>query len=39
MAENERLAKGVRKPCGDVAYPYTNQQGAQGFTMYQPLEA
>ena len=39
MTENERRAKGVREPRGDVAYPYTNQQGAQGFTIYQPLDA
>ena len=39
MAENERRAKGVREPRGDVAYPYTNQHGAQGFTIYQPLDA
>jgi hypothetical protein len=39
MAENERQARGVRKPRGDISYPYTNQQGAQGFTIYQPLDA
>ena len=39
MAENERQAKGVRQPRGETSYLYTNQQGAQGFTIYQPLDA
>ena len=36
-AENEREAKGERRPRGIVDYPYTNQHGAQGFTIYKPL--
>jgi len=39
MAENERQARGVREPRGYVQYPYTNQQVAQRFTIYQPLDA
>jgi hypothetical protein len=39
MAENERQAKGERRPRGDTLYPYTNNNGAQGFTIYQPLDA
>jgi hypothetical protein len=38
MAENERQAKGERKPRGDVLYPYTNRKEAPGFTIFQPLE-
>ena len=38
MAENETKAKGARKPRGSVAYPFSNQDGAQGFTIYRPLE-
>jgi hypothetical protein len=37
MAENERQAKGVRKPRGEMLYPYTNNGDAQGFTIYQPI--
>jgi hypothetical protein len=36
--ENERNARGERKPRGEVTYPFTNQQGAQGFTIYRELE-
>jgi hypothetical protein len=35
--ENEQSAKGERKPRGSVDYQYTNQHGAQGFTIYQPI--
>jgi hypothetical protein len=28
----------IRKPRGDVTYPFTNRQGAQGFTIYRNLE-
>jgi hypothetical protein len=36
LAENERKAEGIRKPRGTVKYPYTNQKGARGFTVYGP---
>jgi hypothetical protein len=36
--ENESRAEGERRPRGIVRYPYTNLQGAQGFTIYRPLE-
>jgi hypothetical protein len=39
MAENESQARGERRPRGDTLYPYTNNQDAQGFTIYQPLDA
>lgn len=35
--KNERDAHGERRPRGSVGYPYTNQEGAQGFTIYLPL--
>jgi hypothetical protein len=38
VVENERGAEGVRQPRGSVRYPFTNQEGAQGFTIYRPLE-
>lgn len=28
----------IRKPRGHVSYPFTNRQGAQGFTVYRNLE-
>jgi hypothetical protein len=37
--ENEKKAEGERKPRGHVSYPYTNQHGAQGFTIYRRIEA
>jgi hypothetical protein len=37
IAENESKSKGERKPRGIVTYPFTNKQGAQGFTIYRPL--
>lgn len=37
MLENEQKAEGVRKPRGVVHYPYTNRDGAQGFSIYRPL--
>lgn len=33
MAENEKTAKGVRKPEGNVQYKYTNRSGVLGFTI------
>ena len=36
--ENEEEARGERRPRGDVDYPYTNQHGAQGFTIYRPIK-
>jgi len=35
--ENEANAHGERKPRGLVSYPFTNQEGAQGFTKYRSL--
>lgn len=37
MIENEERAEGERRPRGDTRYPYTNQNGAQGFTIYREL--
>jgi hypothetical protein len=37
MTENEEQARGERKPRATVRYPYTNRNGAQGFTIYRPL--
>ena len=37
MAENETYAAGTRDPRGYVRYPYSNQEGALGFTIYRPL--
>jgi hypothetical protein len=34
---NEKDAKGERKPRGYVAYPYTNQHHAQGYSKYNPI--
>ncbi len=39
MEENEQKAVGERKPRAWVKYPYTNQGGRQGFTIYRPLNA
>jgi CxxC motif-containing protein len=36
--ENERKAKGERKPRGVTVYPYTNKERAQGFTTYRRLK-
>ncbi len=38
MLKNEADAKGERKPRGFVQYPYTNKHGAQGFSIYRPLD-
>ena len=37
VIENEDKAQGIREPRGSVTYPYSNQHGAQGFTVYRPL--
>jgi hypothetical protein len=37
MSENENHASGIRAPRQHVRYPYSNQNGAQGFTIYRPL--
>jgi hypothetical protein len=39
MAENEAGCVGERKPRGRTVYPFTNRNGAQGFTIYRPLYA
>ncbi len=39
LIENEKQAKGERKPRGITHYPFTNKHGAQGFTVYLPLES
>lgn len=38
MQINEDKAIGSRVPRGNVHYPYTNKDGAQGFSKYNPLE-
>lgn len=38
MVQNEKLAEGVREPRGAIDYPYTNQEYAYGFTIYQPIQ-
>ena len=35
--ENEACAQGTRVPRGNVVYPYTNRNRAQGFTIHRPL--
>jgi hypothetical protein len=37
MDENEREAKGERKPRGFVNYPFSNKTHAQGYTKYAPI--
>lgn len=37
VRENEARANGIRAPRGWVRYPYSNQNGAQGYTKYSPL--
>lgn len=37
MEENERRAKGDKRPRGYVEYPFSNGHGAQGYTKYAPL--
>lgn len=39
MVENEQQASGTREPGGDIKYPFTNQNGARGFTIYRPLKS
>ena len=36
--ENEKNAVGERVPRGCVEYPYTNGEGAQGYTKYIPIK-
>jgi len=38
MDENEKLAKGERRPRGGVKYPYTNKDFAQGYSKYNPIK-
>ena len=38
MAENEMCASGTPAPRGYVRYPYSNQQGALGFTIYRSVK-
>jgi hypothetical protein len=37
--ENERLARGEKRPRGYVRYPYSNKHGAQGYTKYRILSS
>lgn len=37
VAENERSVSGERRPRRITVYKYTNQNGAQGFTIYRPI--
>jgi hypothetical protein len=39
LIENENGAKGERRPRGTVRYPHSNQDVAQGFTIYRWLGA
>jgi hypothetical protein len=39
VVENEKQARGDRRPRGCVQYPHSNKHGAQGFTIYKPLAA
>jgi hypothetical protein len=36
--ENEHAATGERRPGGVIAYPYTNQAGRPGFSLYVQLQ-
>ena len=36
--ENEATGRGKREPRGFVEYKYTNQNGAQGYTIYKSLD-
>ena len=38
MEENERTAKGERRPRGNCIYLYTNRGGAQGYAKYNPIK-
>ncbi len=38
LVENEQGIRGTRKPRGSAEYPYSNQEDAQGFTIYRPLD-
>jgi hypothetical protein len=38
LSENEAGAKGERRPRGMTNYPFTNKEGALGFTIYDSLE-
>lgn len=38
LDENEKEAKGERRPRGVVYYPYTNRHHAQGYSKYNPLK-
>jgi hypothetical protein len=37
LVENEVGIRGERKPRSVAGYPFTNQHGAQGFTIYRPI--
>jgi hypothetical protein len=36
-AENESSASGERRPRGITLYKFSNQNGAQGYTIYKPV--
>jgi len=38
MVENEENVRGVRAPRGSAMYPYSNKNGALGFTIYRHLD-
>lgn len=38
VKQNEVGAKGERKPRGTIEYPFSNANGAQGFTIYRNLD-
>jgi len=37
IIKNTREGPPNRRPCGSVHYPYTNNNSAQGFTIYRPI--
>ncbi len=38
VKQNENEARGERKPRGVTSYPFSNLNGAQGFTVYRSLD-
>ena len=38
VLENEKKMQGTRAPRETTYYPFTNRHGAQGFTIYRPLD-
>jgi hypothetical protein len=38
VKQNENEAKGERKPRGITSYPFSNADGAQGFSIYRSID-